>query len=311
MQSTVCIEMNSIMDKYVTEQDLNESLHLFVQEKVVERSKWSDITRYTHMMLGGCSPRIEHAAALTELLMLALDIVDDLQDQDNMDKPWMQCSRAYALNAVLAIVFASMAELSELLDEQTLSYKVTAIWKRIGINVTTAVNGQQQDLNYTVITESDYISMVKQKSGSLIHLACFMGYALLDEWDDTIASTMEELSHGIGMISQLENDLKDLIRYDVKNDLLEKKRTLPILFLLNDDEPKFPFVKQYYDGDITKEEFIVHKLACIDYIHDSGCMEYTRIIQSLYRDQAEALLASLPAISPWKEQFRAVTFSND
>lgn len=307
MQPQVIHELERIVDEHFHVEQLNKQLKTFIQEKVKEQSFWSDITLYCHKMLGGTSPYIDKMAAITELMMLALDIVDDLQDKDNKLKPWMKCPQEYAMNAALAFIFASMIEM----DRYSASHK--SIDKSVVGDVcrfiTNSGNGQFIDIHRSIVTEQDYVQAVQQKSGSLIQFACHMGYSCLEHPQPDVIEKVNELASFIGVINQLENDIRDVQRYDVKNDLLQKKKTLPILFLLQHSDEDFPEFKQYYEGKISKKAFISKKMECLHFIIDSGCIEYSKIIQTLFVNRAEQLLEAIPGISPWKEKFKEITIS--
>lgn len=293
-------EMERVVDGIFGNGDVKELLHAFMRDKAGEQSRWSSLTLHAHYMLGGNSPHIERAAALTELIILALDIVDDLQDQDNMDKPWMKCPLAYSLNAVLALLAAMTHELGTI-GSARLSGEIGRLLAR-------AIEGQQMDVSQSVHSEADYVTMVQMKSGSLIRLACCMGYALIDGLEQETIDRMNDLADCIGMIAQIANDVNDLQRYDVKNDLLQKKRTLPILFLLVDSEAEFPAIPRFYAGEMTADEFLKVKKECLQYIQESGCIEYSEVIRTLYAEKAEQLFDALPAVSPWKEKFKEIAF---
>jgi len=299
LNSSVLEQMLGFVDTHFVDEELKEMLKTFIQEKAGENSRWSNITIYAHFMLGGNSPSIERVAALTEMMILSLDIVDDLQDQDNFAKPWMTCPPAYALNAVLSMFAVFMAELGE--------FGHPRMQREVGKLLARSIGGQHKDVSQAVVTEADYMDMVQRKSGSLIRLACFMGYSLIDGLDQETTARMDELADCIGAIAQIGNDVKDLLRYDVKNDLLQKKRTLPIIFLLEDSEAEFPPIGQFYEGLITAEQFLQVKQACMQYIRDSGCIEYANAITILITDQAEQLFQSLPGVAPWRDKFKEIT----
>jgi competence protein ComQ len=304
MERDVLQEMHRVVEEYCAEPGLRELLTSFVQDKYEEKSTWSDITRSVHGMLGGTSPHITRAAALTEIVLLTLDIIDDLQDQDNMTKPWMNSPQPYTLNAILALMVAFIGEISGCLRSG--SGGSPSPLKEMSQMLAAAVDGQQRDINGSIQTEQDYITMVQQKSGSLIRFAVYMGYSLVEDLDPEVARQLDEAAYGIGIIAQIGNDLNDLLRYDVKNDLLHKKRTLPILFLLVDSHEEFPALTQYYEGTLSREEFLLKKLECLDYVRGSGCIEYSRVIQALYKERVETLLAAVPD-SDWKARFVGVT----
>ncbi|WP_308637768.1 polyprenyl synthetase family protein [Paenibacillus silvisoli] len=302
MKPTVKQHMVDIMEKCTVTQDLNELLQSFMDDKAAENGVWSEITMLTHHMLGGASPHIERLAACTELIMLALDIVDDLQDQDQAVKPWMQCPQAYTLNAVLALLMGVVGELGQLqLPPQAFA--------DIGRHVTRAVRGQQKDVNHTVANAEEYLIMVQEKSGSLFRLAFHIGYAPLACNEETVR-LLEDLADCIGLVHQIHNDIRDATRFDLKNDLLGKKRTLPFLYLLMIEDDAFAPIQDYYRGTLPSEYILEHKHAYIRLIQDSGCLEYASVIQSVCAQKAEGLFGSLEAASPWKEQFKAVTFES-
>src|SRR5690554_763931 len=116
MKQVVLHSLYHIIDQYVYEQELNTLLKKYVDNKNLELGVWSDLTLIIHQMLGGDSPDMYRLAATTELIILASDIIDDLQDQDHMDKPWMVDLPAYTLNAVVAMLVTFFGQLTQLLD---------------------------------------------------------------------------------------------------------------------------------------------------------------------------------------------------
>ncbi|TXK73499.1 polyprenyl synthetase family protein [Paenibacillus sp. N3.4] len=296
MDQRILDEIDRIIDAYFHVSDLNSLLKQFVRDKANEGGRvWSDFTITIHHTLGGHSPLLYERAALTELLILALDIVDDLQDQDNGEKPWMTCDPAFALNAVIAFLVAAMGELSK--SNRVHTPKLLQL-------ITQSINGQQRDISNAVQTENDYILMVQEKSASLINMAFCMGYLDIDDCSSAIIDQIDELAQYIGITSQLENDTRDVQRIDQKNDLLQKKKTLPILFLLKQSEEKFPPLLHYFEGKISRDDMILLKPECLAFIEQSGCIEYARTIQYLFADKAEQIIDSLPIQSSWKDRLK-------
>ncbi|MCY9667950.1 polyprenyl synthetase family protein [Paenibacillus alginolyticus] len=294
--------MHRVIDDYIYVEDLNTLLKSFVDDKEKENCTWSKITICTHKMLGGDSPHIYRLAAVTELVILTLDIMDDLQDQDQGSKPWMQCPQAITLNAVMALFMGFVGELGQLQVKDSMLVEVSKIISR-------SINGQQKDVTNTISTVDDYLMMTQEKSGSLFRLACFMGYSSLACTEDTIEQ-IHQLADCIGLIHQIQNDMRDLVRFDVKNDLLGKKRTLPVLYLLSIDDAAFSQLKAYYEGEITADFLLEEKEDFLQMIHDSGCIEYARIVQSVCIQKAEEIYGNLQAISPWRERFKQATYGD-
>ncbi|WP_127582883.1 polyprenyl synthetase family protein [Paenibacillus koleovorans] len=309
MQGTTLLELNRIADRYWKDSALNGLLRACFIRKAEEKSIWGELTTTVHRMFRGDHPNIATIAAISELLLLALDVADDLQDEDNPEVPWMQCPRPYALNAVLALIFGAVGELDRC-SQRTEAHNETTPHihlETVSALIADAIRGQQTDLMNEIQTEEQYIEMIRLKSGSLVKLACYLGYRSAGVADPGVTDRIDELAVSIGMYSQIRNDARDIVRWDQKNDLLKKKKTLPVLFLLADTEDTFSPFRLYYEGQLTLDQLLALKQDCMTYIEQSGCIEYCKIIQSLYRNRAHELIDELEADSEWKARFRALT----
>ncbi|CAI6085026.1 polyprenyl synthetase family protein [Cohnella sp. JJ-181] len=293
MEAAVKDELCRMVDEYATDEALNGLLKAFIREKENDDAMWSEMTRTTHQMLGGDSPLLDRHAALTELIVLLLDIVDDLQDRDSPQRPWMTGDPAMTLNAVLVMFAAILGSCGR------------DVAPRIASLLARSIDGQQADIAGTVTTEEQYFNMVASKSGALVELAVYMGYALVDGIDPAHLATLDQLAVCAGIVSQIENDARDVLRLDYKNDIIHRKRTLPILFLLEDSHAEYPELDSYYAGGISQEAFRMNQPALVQYVRDSGCIEYCKVVQALYKDKASELYALLPPLEePWAGRFR-------
>lgn len=304
MRELVWEQAESLVNDYIQPAELLALVHSYLEDKKQESGYWQQLTVYSHWMAGGSSDSIYRLAAISELFMLALDIVDDLQDQDNEDKPWMVSPSSYTLNAVLGLLNCCYGELGRLKESEPF-----AIYPLLGEAsrwVSLSIEGQYRDISNSIESEEDYIVMVQQKSGSLIRLAMYIGLAV-SPLSSSQQAVIDELASCLGIIAQLENDLRDVARADVKSDLLCRKKTLPILYLLQFSEEDFPLLKQYYDGVSDQEELLAHKQECLAFVEQSGCLEYGRVIQSLYINRAHELFDLLEGVEEWKEKLRKMT----
>src|SRR5206468_10881802 len=175
---------------------------------------WSDLALYLHRMMGGDSQAVYRRAAALELMILALDIMDDLQDQDHAGMPWMQCPPAYALNAMLSLLMSAVSLAAEEDREGGRASPVQEVCRQ----VLRAVTGQQLDISGCIHTEEQYIEMVVRKSGSLFRLACRLGTAGCGVSGEN-ARLLDEMADAPGAAAQIGNDISDVLRYDLKNDL--------------------------------------------------------------------------------------------
>ncbi|MCY9593144.1 hypothetical protein PC41400_08635 [Paenibacillus chitinolyticus] len=308
MKAEVWSDIQDLIETYFTVPSLKELLLKSVADKKEEHSIWGELTWSVHDLLGGSNPAIHRAAALTELMLLALDIMDDIQDQDNTEKPWMTVPQEQALNVYTGLVTASVSELGALRRQYPAAPLPDPA--KVCEFITEAINGQHLDVTNAVQTEEDYVGMVQRKSGTLVQLALYMGYACTDaNADEDTVGKLNRLAVYMGLMAQLDNDLSDLLRFDYKNDLVQKKKTIPVLFLLDEEDTEFPVIQQYYNGEIDQPQFLKHKPQCVQYVVDSGCIEYTRTIQNLYLHHADELFAEIPAASANKEAFREIALA--
>jgi competence protein ComQ len=289
MKLEVLRSLNDIIDQYVDEQKLKALLQSYIANKAEDRGIWSNLTITIHHMLGGSSPHIHRLAAITELIVLASDIVDDLQDQDHLDKPWMADPPADTLNAVVTMIMIFFGQLSQLVgaNHQAALHEVSRILVR-------SLSGQQKDLSNSVQTVDEYLVMVQEKSGSLIRLAFYMGYADLECSEETITQ-LNDLADCAGLIHQIQNDKNDFMMLNVKSDFSLRKKNLPHLYLMLTE-----------NESIMDEIMRMDRADALQYIQDSGCVEYCDVVKTLCLNKAKDIYMELQALSPWKEQFKVL-----
>jgi competence protein ComQ len=307
LESRVAAEFKIILDHYYPLSTVNKLAQAFMQDKENERTIWSELTSYMHFMLGGSNSLIYRLAAITEMVILALDIMDDLQDKDNPDKIWMKEPQDQVLNVMLGMLMAAIAELGAM-AEQYPEFPLPSS-SELSKLVSVAINGQQMDVTMSLETEEQYVQMVQQKSCTLIRLAFYMGVAALpkNQLDQESIDQIYLLADFIGLMAQIQNDVSDLLRPDSKNDLFTKKRTLPVLYFLSQPQNEYSYLRQYYEGTLPFEELYKQWQLCLDYIQNSGCIGYSQMIIQLQLGRAQELFVKIPAISPWKEKFLAIT----
>lgn len=297
MNQVTALEMERIIKEQPYAGEFQELLLSFVAEKAKERGSWSDIVRCVHSLLEGHSPLIEAIAAAGELAVLASDIMDDLQDQDQTDKPWMQCPGSHALNAVVALMMCFTRELGVC----GLAPEAVAEAGRI---ISRSLQGQYQDIRNTAVSPDEYLQLVQEKSGSIFQLMVHLGSAAADA-DGRQTEVLYDLADCTGLIHQIQNDLRDITRLGQKNDVRLKRRTLPVLYLLSlKDEWEFRFFQQYYRDELDWEEFLLRTGDYEAFIDNSGCKEYARIVQALCVDRAEELMQRLEADPSRKEALK-------
>jgi competence protein ComQ len=296
--NTVLIE--KIMQQAVYDYFLNEAMikhtSTFIAYKMKKICPFADLTVLHYQMFDGKSPHIYQAAASIELMILALDIFDDIQDQDNPSVPWSQIEPALSTNIAISLLMLSITVLGQSTFETDRKCKAIHY---LNEQVLKAVNGQYTDLTNSIHSEEDYIQMAKNKSGSLLACACLVGTALAGEAHH---STVREYAELIGIAAQIKNDINDIVRWDEKNDLIHKKKTLPTLFLLQNELPSFQIIRDYYEDNLGKEALYKQKFEIKELIEQSGAIEYANVIMRVHQLNASERIEDLGVEQAWKEK---------
>lgn len=214
---------------------------------------------------------------LLELWVLFTDIVDDIEDGDEEKWGVNQNILLNASTALISIVFLELQKLSIPFRDE-----VRQLFCHYLISAT---DGQHHDLINQIQSEETYIDVVKRKSGSIIALACTLGETLAK---GNHRVKLEACAHNIAIVGQLNNDFEDLL--GKQTDIYARKRTLPLLYLLEYEDPMFDKLRQYYMEPIhTTNKIYINT----DQIVASGLPIYMDFMKSKYRNNAFELLHQL------------------
>ncbi|QSB11266.1 polyprenyl synthetase family protein [Lysinibacillus fusiformis] len=216
---------------------------------------------------------IYKVAAAIELLILSFDIIDDLQDKDS-DYSWNKTPEL-SLNVALAMLVMA----SKTIDETSFEHKRAAI-KLLEEYALKSINGQQLDLLNNCRDEDSYIQMITLKSGSLTAMGCLIGEVLAR---GEISQEIEEYGKYIGIIQQIKNDIQSLKAWGPKNDLLNKRYSLPIIYLLSQKNDVSKSVSSYYNNDIVTD---LDNNATEDELTNGGAIRYAITIKNVYKFKA-------------------------
>ncbi|MFB6467468.1 polyprenyl synthetase family protein [Cytobacillus sp. Hz8] len=278
-----CIQ--TIVHENIEDDSLKRLIMSYVDHQLTKGFPFGELLVLHYQLYHGKeTEEIYFIAAAVELLILAFDILDDFEDQDTTIKPWNQNSN-FALNSTTAMQFLC----GYIIRKSGFALKDQAIFLLFQYGLQ-SINAQHKDLQNICQTESDYIEMTIKKSGSLVALSCLIGASLATSH---YPKEIEEYAKYIGLIGQINNDLADLQNWNDKNDLIYKKYTLPIIYLLNCEDKEIQFVQDYYQNHLPKNE-IIHKRAIIERkLRETGAIQYTEVIKKIYQNRAIDLLKKL------------------
>lgn len=254
--------------------ELKTMLKRFKAEKVDTGYSFGKLCFWHYEAFVDClNDDIYKVAAAIELLILSYDIIDDLQDKDS-DYIWSKTPEL-ALNVALAMLVMS----SKAIHNTTFEHKNMAL-RLLQEYALRSISGQQLDVLNDCQDEQSYLQMIDQKSGSLTAMSCVIGEALAK---GEMTTEVEEYGKYIGIIQQIKNDIQGLKTWGSKNDLLNKKYSLPIIYLMSQNNSVSKYVINYYNKDIVT---FLDKNAIENELQNGGAIRYAITIKNLYKLKA-------------------------
>ncbi|MEC1292368.1 polyprenyl synthetase family protein [Bacillus mojavensis] len=201
-----------------------------------------------------------------ELLILAADIFDDIQDKDRPNAEWMKVDHAVSLN-IATLIYTLALQVISSRDTEGLLLKTALKY------IVQAMEGQHIDLLDNTLTEKQCIAMIKKKSGALTALASMLGAVLATKHHQP---DVEQYAFYIGVAAQLKNDLFEIM-YMNNIDTLFKKTNLAIQFL----EKKFNTASV----ELLRNNFRQSELKQL--LLESGVIHYMSVMINIYNLKVE------------------------
>ncbi|WP_155593247.1 polyprenyl synthetase family protein [Lysinibacillus cavernae] len=255
-------------------QELMLLLKSFIEEKTSVGFSFGKLCFWHYEAFSdGKNEDIYKVAAAIELLILSFDIIDDLQDKDS-DYIWNKTPEL-SLNVALAMLIVA----SKAIDETSFKHKRAAI-RLLEEYALKSINGQQLDLLNNCRDEDSYVQMITLKSGSLTAMGCLIGEMLAK---GEISKEVEAYGKYIGIIQQIKNDIQSLKAWGPKNDLLNKRYSLPIIYLLSQKNDVSKSVASYYNDDIVT---ILDNNATENELTNGGAIRYAITMKNVYKFKA-------------------------
>ncbi|MFJ7889708.1 polyprenyl synthetase family protein [Lysinibacillus xylanilyticus] len=261
--------------------ELRSMLKNFKEEKMEVGYSFGKLCYLHYEAFTDClNADIYKVAVAIELLILSFDIIDDLQDKDS-DYSWTK-TPDLSLNVALAMLVMA----SRTIRETSFEHKNTAI-QILEDYALRSINGQQLDLLNTCRDEQSYLQMIEQKSGSLSAMACLIGEVLAT---GGTSSEVEEYGKYIGIIQQIKNDIQSLKTWGPKNDLLNKRYSLPIIYLLSQENDVSKSVINYYNDDM---DAFLDNNATENELTNGGAIRYAITMKNVYKFKALNILENV------------------
>lgn len=246
-------------------------------------------------LVGGIEEATHRGAALVELLHTATLIHDDVVD-DAYERRSVFSVNALWKNKIAVLVGDYLFSRGMLLSVENGDFELLRIVSRAVKEMSEGELLQVERSRRLNLDESVYYEIIRQKTASLIASACAIGCASVTD-DKETQKLVWDLGEKIGIAFQIRDDLFDFgadtkIGKPTGIDIKEKKLTLPLIYAINHASKKD---QRYLINTIKKHHNNKKKVkGVIDYVWQSGGIEYATDAMQQYRNEAMNLLKKFP-----------------
>lgn len=260
----------------------------------------------TAKLHGDITDRTYTAASMIELLHSATLIHDDVVDESYRRRG------AFSINAlwrskIAVLVGDFLLSKGLLLSVKTKSYDLLEIMSEAVREMSEGELLQIEKSRKLNITEEIYFDIIRKKTATLISSCAANGACSVNASDEDVQK-MKLFGEYLGIAFQIKDDLLDyssssVIGKPTGNDLKEKKLTLPVIYALRESNEKLSRQMLQIIRRNNKNKRKISKV--VDFVLDSGGIEYTKAKMEEYRKKAIDILNDYPS-SPVRDSLSAL-----
>lgn len=234
------------------------------------------------------------AASLIELLHTATLVHDDVVDNSMIRRNFFSINALWK-NKVAVLVGDYLLSKGLLLSLENDDYQILKITSRAVKEMSEGELLQMEKARKLDIEEDTYFEIIKGKTSSLLSAACSAGaYSATNNIE--VTEFFRQFGEYVGIAFQIKDDLFDYGQDNIGKptgiDIKEKKMTLPLIYTLQhaDRSIKRKIIYIIKNQNTDKEK--VNEV--IDYVKQSGGIEYSVGKMNEYRDKALGMLDKYP-----------------
>jgi octaprenyl-diphosphate synthase len=239
---------------------------------------------------GSVNESTYRAASLVELLHTATLVHDDVVDESAERRGFFSINALWK-NKIAVLVGDYLLSKGLLLSTSNEDFMHLHILSDAVREMSEGELLQIEKSRRLNMSEDIYFEIIRKKTASLLASACAVG-AFSATGSKEHADKMKLFGEKVGMAFQIKDDLldygKDNIGKPLKNDIKEKKLTLPIIFTLqhvdNTTRRKIIYILKNKNKDHIKIAFVINEVIA------SGGIKYAEEKMLSFRDEAIAIL---------------------
>ncbi len=285
-----------------------------IMSYIVKRKGKQMRPMFVFLSAGACGQINEstyRGASLIELLHTASLVHDDVVDDSNYRRGFFSVNALWK-NKIAVLVGDFLYSRGLLLSIENKDYNLLEIVSQAVKQMSEGELQQMEKARQLDISEEIYYEIIQQKTASLIASCCAVGASSVKASEDVVEK-MKLFGQHVGMAFQIKDDLfdygEDEIGKPLGIDIKEKKMTLPLIHALS----KSSWLEKRRIISIVKNESEKPKKVkeVIDFVKESGGIEYAHHAMNKYHRQATDMIVQLPD-SVYKESLsQLVQFTID
>jgi geranylgeranyl diphosphate synthase type I len=303
--------LNKVIEALPVHPNHRELLRIHLRAAREEAEDWPEMSAIQVPLLvhtavtGDEKPAVPVAAACT-FLGLGADLYDSILDHE-LPPYWNTCDPA-EVNLTATTLMATLPQLSiaHLQEQGTPPARLWTLAHHFADTLQTMIAGEYEDLLFPKLENVSLVdsrAMVERKSGSANALFARAGAILATEDSFTIEA-YANFGLCFGMAKQLINDVWGIWGQDTSRDLLNGKRTLPIVYALATlGEEKSKQLRRLLAAARESSEHHDEVRALLE---AAGSVRYTALIVGLYQQQARDHLAAASPQEPAGEELHTL-----
>ncbi|MBL7873839.1 MAG: polyprenyl synthetase family protein [Cyclobacteriaceae bacterium] len=233
-------------------------------------------------------------ASLLELVHTASLVHDDVVDNSNYRRGFFSVNALWK-NKIAVLVGDFLLTRGLFLALEHKDYNLLGICTEAVKEMSEGELMQMEKARHLDISEDIYYEIIRQKTASLIASCCAVGASSAGASPEVVEN-MKKFGENVGMAFQIKDDLFDYgddeIGKPLGIDIKEKKMTLPLIHSLS----KAPWHEKRKIISIVKNNSEDAKKVkqVIEFVKNSGGIEYANQKMKVYFDQAMTLLEGVP-----------------
>ncbi|CAN5638464.1 polyprenyl synthetase family protein [soil metagenome] len=314
IQAPIAAEMELFEQKFRGQMKSDVMLLDQIMKYIVKRKGKQLRPMFVFLMAGVCGQITEatyRGASLIELLHTATLVHDDVVDDSNYRRGFFSINALWK-NKIAVLVGDYLLSRGLLLSVDNGDFDLLRLVSTAVREISEGELLQLYKARRLDITETVYYDIIRQKTASLIAACCAVG-ARSAGVDQAIIEKARTFGEKVGIAFQIKDDLFDYGTAEVGKplgiDIKEKKMTLPLIYALN----KAGYLERRRIINIIKNESEKPKKVneVIDFVKNSGGIDYATQAMNHYVAEAQALLDSFPDSSYRQSLYKLVQYTID